>query len=48
MLTWDSGCWVGKRRMEAAMRNHPDVEFEVHWRPFFLDRSLPQKGVDKV
>ena len=30
------------------MRTRPDLDFRVHWRPFFLDRTLPAKGINKV
>jgi predicted DsbA family dithiol-disulfide isomerase len=45
-------CFVGKRRLEKAMRaakeRNPALEFEVRWHPFFLDPSLPPEGVDKM
>lgn len=34
--------------MEAAIEARPDVTFQVKWRPFFLDRSLPIEGVNKL
>lgn len=39
-------CFVGKRRLEKAIRDVSsrfDVHFEVRWRPFFLDPSLPEE-----
>lgn len=29
------------------MARHPDVDFEVNWHPFFLNRNLPQEGADR-
>mmetsp|Transcript_45146 Transcript_45146/g.96392 ORF Transcript_45146/g.96392 Transcript_45146/m.96392 type:complete len:189 (+) Transcript_45146:112-678(+) len=35
--------------MEAAMKSFKDkADFEVKWRPFFLNPSLPKEGVDKL
>jgi predicted DsbA family dithiol-disulfide isomerase len=41
-------CFVGKRRLEAAVRALPDITATVRWRPFFLDATLPASGVDKM
>jgi predicted DsbA family dithiol-disulfide isomerase len=41
MCPW---CWVGKRNMEAALKDMPEIEVEVNWLPFFLDRNLPEDG----
>jgi len=41
-------CYVGSRRLAAALRLLPDVAAAVRWRPFFLDRTLPAGGVDKL
>ncbi len=38
-------CFLGRKRLEAALAMVPDVEAEVRWRPFQLDPTLPpQKG----
>jgi predicted DsbA family dithiol-disulfide isomerase len=41
-------CFVGKRRLAAALASLPDVDATVRWRPFLLDASLPAGGVDKM
>jgi len=41
MCPW---CYVGKRRLEAALSQMPDLETEVRWRPFQLDATLPKEG----
>ncbi len=44
-------CFVGKRRLEAALARLPPAAraaTSVHWRPFFLDPSLPPAGTDKL
>ena len=38
-------CYVGKRRLEAALRAAGEVE--VRWRPFQLDPTIPPQGLDR-
>ncbi len=40
-------CFIGKRRIERAMAMRPDVEFDVVWRPYRLDPSIPREGVER-
>jgi predicted DsbA family dithiol-disulfide isomerase len=40
-------CFIGKRRIERAMALRPDVKFDVSWRPYRLDPSIPREGVDR-
>lgn len=39
-------CYIQKRSLDAAMRKfqdqHPEVEFEVLWRPFYLYPMLEE------
>lgn len=43
-------CWIGERRLAAALEavspSRPDVTFDVTWRPFQLDPSIPPEGRD--
>lgn len=43
-------CWIGDRRLFAALAQlrdaHPEVTFDVTWRPFQLDPALPPEGKD--
>ena len=41
-------CYVGKHRLEAALALRPDVETEIHWRPYFLDPRGPREGMARV
>ena len=41
-------CYVGKHRLEAALALRPDVETEIHWRPYFLDPRVPREGMARV
>ena len=40
-------CFIGKRRLARAMALRPDLEFQVQWRPYRLDPSIPKEGVDR-
>jgi predicted DsbA family dithiol-disulfide isomerase len=40
-------CYIGKRRLERALRLRPHIAFDVRWRPFQLDPSTPAQGVDR-
>ncbi|KXJ24374.1 hypothetical protein AC249_AIPGENE22707 [Exaiptasia diaphana] len=39
---YDPGkCFVGKRHLEEAVKTVKDAVFEVNWKPFFLNPTLP-------
>lgn len=40
-------CYVGKKRLESALRMLPDQSFAVFWRPFQLDPSIPKDGLPR-
>ena len=40
-------CFIGKRRLEKAMAQRPDITFEVGWRPFQLNPDMPREGADR-
>lgn len=40
-------CFIGKRRIERAIAERPNITFEVHWRPYRLDPTVPAEGVDR-
>ncbi|WP_068312679.1 DsbA family oxidoreductase [Polycladidibacter hongkongensis] len=40
-------CFVGQRRLEAAIQALPDEHVEVLWRPFQLDATLPPEGISR-
>jgi predicted DsbA family dithiol-disulfide isomerase len=39
-------CWLGKRRMDDAIKLVPDLDVELIFRPFELDPTIPVEGVD--
>ncbi|MGN6148929.1 MAG: DsbA family oxidoreductase [Rhizomicrobium sp.] len=40
-------CFIGKRRLEKALALRPDIEFDIRWRAYRLDPSIPPEGVDR-
>ncbi len=40
-------CYIGKRRLERAVRLRPHISFEIRWRPFQLDPLTPPEGYDR-
>lgn len=44
MCPW---CYIGKRRLEAALRSLPELTVLVRWHPFQLDSTLPKTGKDR-
>lgn len=44
MCPW---CFIGKRRLEGALKRLAHVEARVNWWPFLLDPTIPPGGVDR-
>ncbi len=40
-------CYLGWRRLEKALAMRPDLQATVTWRPYQLDPTLPEEGVDR-
>jgi predicted DsbA family dithiol-disulfide isomerase len=40
-------CYLGWRRLEKALALRPDIEANIVWRPYQLDPTLPEEGVDR-
>jgi predicted DsbA family dithiol-disulfide isomerase len=40
-------CFLGKRRLDAAIRASDVAPIAVRWRPFQLDPSIPAEGTDR-
>lgn len=40
-------CYLGKRRLEAALARRPDLRAEVHWLPFELNPAMPEGGLPR-
>ena len=41
-------CYIGKKRIEDALRLVPDVPVDVRWRPFFLNPWVPREGMSRA
>ena len=44
MCPW---CYIGKRRLEKALAMGPDVPVDIRWRPYQLDNTIPETGMDR-
>ena len=44
MCPW---CLIGKRRLEQALAQREHVPVTVRWRPFQLDATIPEEGMDR-
>lgn len=40
-------CFIGKRRLDRAIAQRPELALEVNWRPYQLDPNVPKEGVDR-
>jgi predicted DsbA family dithiol-disulfide isomerase len=40
-------CFIGKRRLMRAMEQRPMIAFDVKWRPYRLDPTVPKGGMDR-
>ena len=40
-------CFLGKRRLERALELVPEIRATLTWRPFRLDPTIPQGGIDR-
>lgn len=39
-------CYLGWQRLVDALKLRPDVKVELNWRPFQLNPSMPEEGID--
>jgi predicted DsbA family dithiol-disulfide isomerase len=40
-------CFIGKRRLARAIAMRPNIAFDVRFRPYRLDPTLPKGGMDR-
>jgi predicted DsbA family dithiol-disulfide isomerase len=40
-------CLIGKRRLEAALAERPDLQATIHWRVFQLNPMMPKGGMER-
>ena len=41
-------CFIGKRRLEAALERAGEEEVQIVWHPFLLNPEMPIEGIDKA
>ena len=40
-------CYIGKRRLEAAIADLADDDVEIHWNAFLLNPDIPPEGMER-
>ena len=40
-------CLIGKRRLEQAIAQRPELAIEVDWQPFQLNPDMPREGINR-
>lgn len=40
-------CYIGKARLDRALEQRPNHQFEVEWHPFMLNPDMPKGGMDR-
>lgn len=40
-------CLIGKRKLEKALEQRPDLDVEIAWHPFQLHPDMPVEGADR-
>src|ERR1700761_3603624 len=40
-------CYIGKHRIDEALKQVTDVPVEVNWRRFFLNPGVPREGISR-
>ena len=40
-------CYIGKKRLENALSERPDIDASIQWKGFLLNPSIPQYGIDR-
>ncbi len=41
-------CYIGKKRLDRALSERPDVALAVRWRAFQLNPDMPAQGMDRT
>ncbi|TWG94171.1 putative DsbA family dithiol-disulfide isomerase [Mesorhizobium sp. J18] len=40
-------CFVGQKRLDKALISTAEIQVDVRWRPYQLDSTIPQEGMDR-
>jgi len=38
-------CWFGKKHLDQAIKQNPDIEVQINWHPYMLDPTIPIEGL---
>ena len=41
-------CYIGKAKLDAALREAPDVALDIHWRCYRLNPDMPEGGMGRA
>ncbi len=41
-------CYIGKRRLEQAVREREGLTLDICWHPFLLNPEMPSEGIDRT
>jgi len=41
-------CYIGKRRLEKALKSFPNIRPSIQWFPYQLDASIPETGIPRA
>jgi predicted DsbA family dithiol-disulfide isomerase len=40
-------CHIGQKRLQQALAQVPEIAVDLHWRPYQLDPTVPEGGLDR-
>ena len=40
-------CYIGKKRLDKAIEDYKDEDFDINWHAFQLNPTMPKEGVDR-
>ena len=40
-------CYIGKRKLDNVCTTFPELDFDIRWRPFQLDPTIPPEGMSR-
>ncbi|MFP6780007.1 MAG: DsbA family oxidoreductase [Alphaproteobacteria bacterium] len=40
-------CYIGKKRLDKAIEDYKEQEFEINWYPFQLNPTMPMEGISR-
>ena len=40
-------CYIGKKRLEQAIKKSSDLNFNISWHAFQLNPNMPKQGMDR-